>query len=154
HAQVVKKCLFQCFSTVAGGIVGVVLMNCFGQSPFMAALSVAACVFVASALSYQTRDGNITFLCAIFAVTVCLMVMVTVTLGPTSEEIYEIFVDRIGTIIVGIVWASFVSACIWPVFTSDLLRLSSGRLFKSVFALNTQFGSDPEQFQARLSSVF
>ncbi|WP_048730274.1 FUSC family protein [Pseudomonas fildesensis] len=154
HAQVLKKCLFQCFSTVVGGIVGVALMNFFGQSPLMAALSVATIVFIASALSYHTRDANRTFLCAIFAVTVCIMVMVTVTLVPTSEEIYEIFVDRIGTIIVGIVWASFVSACIWPMFSSDLLRLSSGRLFKSVFALNTQFGSDPEQFRVRLSSVF
>lgn len=154
HAQVVKKCLFQCFSTLVGGIVGVVLMNCFGQSPFMAALSVAGFVFVASALSYHTRDANITFLCAIFAVTICLMVMVTVTLGPTSEEIYAIFVDRIGTIIVGIVWASFVSACVWPVFTSDLLRLSSGRLFKSVFALNTQLDADPQQLQMKLSSVY
>ncbi|MDF5890219.1 FUSC family protein [Pseudomonas syringae pv. syringae] len=154
HAQVLKKCLFQCFSTVVGGIVGVALMNFLGQSPLMAALSVATIVFIASALSYHTRDANRTFLCAIFAVTVCIMVMVTVTLVPTSEEIYEIFVDRIGTIIVGIVWASFVSACIWPMFSSDLLRLSSGRLFKSVFALNTQFGSDPEQFRVRLSSVF
>ncbi|OCR22089.1 hypothetical protein AFK24_26255 [Pseudomonas syringae] len=154
HAQVLKKCLFQCFSTVLGGSVGVALMNFFGQSPLMAALSVATIVFIASALSYHTRDANRTFMCAIFAVTVCIMVMVTVTLGPTSEEIYEIFVDRIGTIIVGIVWASFVSACIWPMFSSDLLRLSSGRLFKSVFALNTQFGSDPEQFRVRLSAVF
>ncbi len=154
HAQVLKKCLFQCFSTVLGGILGVAVMNFFGQSPLMAALSVAIIVFIASALSYHTRDANRTFLCAIFAVTVCIMVMVTVTLVPTSEEIYEIFVDRIGNIIVGIVWASFVSACIWPMFSSDLLRLSSGRLFKSVFALNTQFGSDPEQFRVRLSAVF
>jgi uncharacterized membrane protein YccC len=154
HAQVVKKCLFQCFSTVVGGVLGVVVMNFFGQSPFMAALSVAFIIFLASALSYHTRDGNVTFMCAIFAVTVCIMVMVTVTLGPTSEEIYEIFVDRVGTVMVGIIWASFVSACVWPMFTSDLLRGSSGRLFKSVFALNTQFGSDIMQFQARLSAVF
>lgn len=154
HAQVIKKCLFQCFSTVVGGVLGVVVMNFFGQSPFMAALVVAITIFVASALSYHTRDGNVTFLCAIFAVTVCIMVMVPVTLGPTSEVIYEIFVDRIGTIIVGIVWASFVSACIWPVFTSDLLRRSSDALFKSVFALNIQFGNDLERFHARLSAVF
>lgn len=154
HAQVVKKCLFQCFSTIVGGILGVVVMNFFGQSPFMAAVAVASIIFVASTLSYHTRDGNVTFMCAIFAVTVCIMVMVPVTLGPTSEEIYAIFVDRIGTIIVGIVWASFVSACIWPMYSTDLLRGSSGRLFKSVFALNTQFGGDPAQFQARLSAVF
>lgn len=154
HAQVVKKCLFQCFSTLVGGVLGVVVMNFFGQSPFMAALVVAGIIFVASALSYHTRDGNVTFMCAIFAVTVCIMVMVTVTLGPTSEEIYEIFVDRVGTVLVGIIWASFVSACIWPMFSSDLLRGSSGRLFKSVFALNTQFGADSAQSPARLSAVF
>jgi uncharacterized membrane protein YccC len=154
HAQVIKKCLFQCFSTVVGGVLGVVVMNFFGQSPFMAALSVAFIIFLASALSYHTRDGNVTFMCAIFAVTVCIMVMVTVTLGPTSEEIYEIFVDRVGTVLVGIIWASFISACIWPMFSSDLLRGSAGRLFQSVFALNTQFGADRVQFQARLSAVF
>jgi uncharacterized membrane protein YccC len=154
HAQVIKKCLFQCFSTVVGGVLGVVVMNFFGQSPFMAALAVAFIIFLASALSYHTRDGNVTFMCAIFAVTVCIMVMVTVTLGPTSEEIYEIFVDRVGTVLVGIIWASFISACIWPMFSSDLLRGSAGRLFQSVFALNTQFGADRVQFQARLSAVF
>jgi uncharacterized membrane protein YccC len=154
HAQVMKKCLFQCFSTVVGGVLGVVVMNFFGQSPFMAALSVAFIIFLASALSYHTRDGNVTFMCAIFAVTVCIMVMVTVTLGPTSEETYEIFVDRVGTVLVGIIWASFISACIWPMFSSDLLRGSAGRLFHSVFALNTQFGADRGQFQARLSAVF
>jgi uncharacterized membrane protein YccC len=154
HAQVIKKCLFQCFSTVVGGVLGVVVMNFFGQSPFMAALSVAFIIFLASALSYHTRDGNVTFMCAIFAVTVCIMVMVTVTLGPTSEEIYEIFVDRVGTVLVGIIWASFISACIWPMFSSDLTRGSAGRLFQSVFALNTQFGADRVQLQARLSAVF
>jgi uncharacterized membrane protein YccC len=154
HAQVIKKCLFQCFSTFAGGVLGVVVMNFLGQSPFIAALSVAFIIFLASALSYHTRDGNVTFMCAIFAVTVCIMVMVTVTLGPSSEEIYAIFVDRVGTVLVGIIWASFISACIWPMFSSDLLRGASGRLFKSVFVLNTQFGSDPVQFQARLSAVF
>jgi uncharacterized membrane protein YccC len=154
HAQVIKKCLFQCFSTVVGGVLGVMVMNFFGQSPLMAALTTAFIIFLASALSYHTRDGNVTFMCAIFAVTVCIMVMVTVTLGPTSEEIYEIFVDRVGTVLVGIIWASFVSACIWPMFSSDLLRGSAGRLFKSVFALNTQFGVDTGQFQARLSAVF
>lgn len=154
HAQVLKKCLFQCFSTVVGGILGVAVMNVAGQSPMLAALSVAAIIFVASALSYHTRDGNVTFCCAIFAVTVCIMVMVTVTLVPTSEEIYVIFVDRVGTVLVGIIWASFISACIWPMFSSDLLRLSSGRLFKSVFTLNTRFGLAPEELQAQMAAVY
>lgn len=150
----VKKCLFQCFSTVVGGTLGVAVMAVVGQSPMLAGLSVAAIVFMASSLSYHTRDANLTFMCAIFAVTVCIMVMVPVTLGPTSDEIYQIFVDRIGTIIVGIVWASFVSACLWPVFSSDLLRLSSGRLFKALCALSCGFPAGPQELHKRLAAVY
>lgn len=154
HAQVLKKCLFQCFSTIIGGILGVILMGFFGQSPLIAALSVALILFAVSALSYHTRDANVTFCCAIFSVTICIMVMVTVTLTPTSEEIYAIFVDRIGTIIAGIVWAAFVSACVWPVFSSDLLRQSSGRLMKSVLSLNMKFTLDPQELRTRSSAIY
>ena len=58
HAQVIKKCLYQCISTLLGGIVGVILMNFVAQSPLMTAVLTAFFVFISASISFHSRDAN------------------------------------------------------------------------------------------------
>lgn len=139
HAQVLKKCIYQCLSTLLAGVLGVILMGFLGQSPLLAGLAGGALVFAGAAAAFHTRDSNFTFCCTIFAVTICLMIVVPAASGPTSNFLINTFIDRVGTILCGVVWAGFVSACLWPVFSTDELRGSAGRLFNSVLSLPQNF---------------
>jgi uncharacterized membrane protein YccC len=154
HAQVVKKCLFQCISTVLGGLLGLLLMAFTAQSPFMMALLVAAVIFVSASLSYHTRDGNFTFCCAIFSVTVVIIVMIPGFIGPTSEEFIVIFIDRIGAIIVGIAWAALVSAALWPVYSTDMLCGTSRKLVDALFHLNSDFALDDNALRSKMAAIY
>jgi len=154
HAQVVKKCLFQCISTVLGGLAGLLLMAFAAQSPLMIALGVASIIFVVAATSYHTRDGNFTFCCAIFAVTIAIMVMVPGFIGPTSETFITIFIDRVGTIIAGIAWAALVSAALWPAFTTDILLGACQRLAASVLDLNVAFEPGGGNLRPKLANLY
>ena len=137
HAQVLKKCLYQCISTLCGGILGLALMGSVAQSPFLAALCGGVIIFLASAASFHTRDANVTFCCSIFTVTVCIMIMVPAVTGPSSDVIIDIFIDRVGTILCGIFWAGFVSACLWPSFSTDAVNGAASRLFSATLELVT-----------------
>lgn len=139
HAQVLKKCIYQCLSTLLAGALGVILMGFLGQSPLLAGLAGGLLVCAGAAAAFHTRDANFTFCCTIFSVTVCLMIVVPANFGPTSNFIIETFIDRVGTILCGVVWAGFVSACLWPVFSTDELRGSAGKLFSSVLSLPQNF---------------
>lgn len=139
HAQVLKKCIYQCLSTLLAGVVGVILMGFFAQSPLLAGLAGGVLVFAGAAAAFHTRDSNFTFCCTVFAVTICLMIVTPANFGPTSNFIIETFIDRVGTILCGVIWAAFVSACLWPVFSTDELRRSAGRLFSSVLSLPQNF---------------
>lgn len=139
HAQVLKKCIYQCLSTLLAGVVGVLLLGLLGQSPLLAGLAGGLMVFIGAAAAFHTRDSNFTFCCTIFAVTVCLMIVVPANFGPTSSFIIDTFIDRVGTILCGVVWAAFVSACLWPVFSTDELRSSASKLFGSVLSLPQNF---------------
>lgn len=131
HAQVLKKCVYQCFSTLLGGVIGLIVMGAAAQSPLLAAIFGSIIVFLVSSLSFNTRDANFTFCCSIFTVTVCIMIMVPATMGPESSFIIDTFIDRVGAILTGIVWVSFVSASLWPSFTTDQLKKSGSNLFSS-----------------------
>lgn len=139
HAQVLKKCIYQCLSTLLAGVLGVILMGLFAQSPLLAGLAGGVLVSAGAAAAFHTRDSNFTFCCTIFAVTVCLMIVVPANFGPTSTFIIHTFIDRVGTILCGVIWAAFVSACLWPVFSTDELRRSAGDLFNSVLSLPQNF---------------
>lgn len=154
HAQIIKKCLGQCLGTIGGGIVGVLILSTLSESPLMAGLVVAAFIFCCSTLSYATRDTNVTFCCAFFAVTCALMVMVTVTLGPTPDTVMLIFFDRVGTILAGIAVAGFVSATIFPVYSTDILRASSLQMVDQTLALCTRTGATDEGFFGTLADIY
>jgi uncharacterized membrane protein YccC len=128
HAQVMKKCIYQGVSTVLGGVVGLFIMSSMTQSPWMAACAMATSVFVVAALSSNSRDLNFTFCCAIFVITVHIIVLVPVVLTPTTATLLDIFIDRVGTVGAGAIWASIVSAALWPLYSSDTLRVQARRL--------------------------
>jgi uncharacterized membrane protein YccC len=136
HAQVIKKCLAQCLSTVLGGLVGVALMGLLGQSPLLVGFCMTAIVFFVAALAFHTRDPNFTFCCGIFVLTIAIMIMVPVLMSPTTEVIVEIFIDRTGTVIAGLVWATFVSVALWPTYSSVGLRQSAHKLVTRVLSLD------------------
>lgn len=139
HAQVLKKCIYQCLSTLLAGVLGVILMGFLAQSPLFAALAGGVLIFAGAAAAFHTRDSNFTFCCTVFAVTISLMIVVPANFGPTSNFIINTFIDRVGTILCGVVWAAFVSACLWPEFSTDELRGSAGKLFSSVLSLPQNF---------------
>jgi uncharacterized membrane protein YccC len=139
HAQVMKKCVYQCISTVLGGAVGVLIMSSMTQSPLMVMFSVASVVFICSALSFNVRDLNVTFGCAIFIVTVNILVMVPAALTPTTATLMEIYIDRVGTVMAGVVWAGIVSAALWPVFSAHGLRDHTKRLLDFALAVCDDF---------------
>ena len=154
HAQVLKKCIYQCLSTLLAGVLGVILMAFFAQSPLLAVLGASVLVFAGAAAAFNTRDSNFTFCCTIFAVTVCLMVVVPANFGPTSNFIISTFIDRVGTILCGVIWAAFVSASLWPVFDTDQLRRSAGRLFGSVLSLPQNFKLPAKQRKQDFAAVY
>lgn len=154
HAQVLKKCIYQCLSTLLAGVLGVILMAFFAQSPLLAGLGASVLVFAGAAAAFSTRDSNFTFCCTIFAVTVCLMVVVPANFGPTSNFIISTFIDRVGTILCGVIWAAFVSASLWPVFDTDQLRRSAGRLFGSVLSLPQNFKLPAKQRKQDFAAVY
>jgi uncharacterized membrane protein YccC len=135
HAQVMKKCIYQGLSTVGGGALGLFIMSSMTQSPLMAACTMASMVFVVAAISSNSRDLNVTFCCAIFVITVHIMVLVPVVLTPTTSTLLEIFIDRVGTVAAGAIWASIVSASLWPIFSGNVLRVQAARLYPLVVAL-------------------
>ncbi len=128
HAQVLKKCLAQCFATIVGGLIGVAIMSFTMQSPLMTVMCVSILIFIGSGLGYNTRDMNLTFCCAFTCLTISLMVIVPVLVGPTPETLMSIFIDRVGTVTFGIFWVAFVSICVWPMHTSDMLKGSTKQL--------------------------
>lgn len=136
HAQVMKKCLFQGLSTVSGGVLGLFIMSTMTQSPLLAGCTMALMVFVVASLSSNSRDLNVTFCCAIFVITVHIMVLVPVVLTPTTSTLLEIFIDRVGTVGAGAIWASIVSAALWPTFSGNVLRVQSARLYPLAAALS------------------
>ena len=135
HAQVMKKCIYQGLSTVLGGVLGLFIMSSMTQSPLLAACTMASMVFVVASISSNSRDLNVTFCCAIFVITVHIMVLVPVVLTPTTSTLLEIFIDRVGTVAVGAIWASIVSASLWPIFSGNVLRVQAARLYPLVAAL-------------------
>ncbi|WP_369790399.1 FUSC family protein [Rouxiella sp. WC2420] len=128
HAQVLKKCMAQCVATILGGLIGLIMMSFTLQSPLLTVMCVAILVFIFSGIGYNTRDMNLSFCCAFTCVTICIMVMVPVILGPTPYTLMEIFLDRVGTIIFGIFWVAFVSICFWPMYSADMLKGSTKQL--------------------------
>lgn len=153
HAQVMKKCVYQCLSTIIGGAVGVLIMASMTQSPLMVMFSVAAVVFICSTLSFNTRDLNVTFGCAIFVVTVNILVMVPAALTPTTATLMEIYIDRVGTVVAGVVWASVVSAALWPAFSAQLLRSHAGRLLELALLVCDDFDASDEKMMADLGAL-
>jgi uncharacterized membrane protein YccC len=153
HAQVMKKCLYQCISTILGGAVGVVIMSAMTQAPLLAMVSVALVVFLCSTLSFNTRDLNVTFGCAIFVVTVTILVMVPAALTPTTATLMEIYIDRVGTVIAGVIWASVVSAALWPVFSAHLLRDHCKRLIDLALVVCDDFDAHEDKAVADLGSL-
>lgn len=128
HAQILKKCMAQCVATIFGGLIGLVMMSFTLQSPLLTVMCVAMIIFIFSGIGYNTRDMNLTFCCAFTCVTICIMVMVPVILGPTPYTLMEIFLDRVGTIVFGIFWVAFVSICFWPMYSADMLKGSTKQL--------------------------
>lgn len=153
HAQVMKKCIYQCISTVTGGAVGVLIMSSMTQSPLMVMFSVAAVVFICSALSFNARDLNITFGCAIFVVTVNILVMVPAALTPTTATLMEIYIDRVGTVMAGVIWAGIVSASLWPAFSAHGLKEHTKRLVDLALVLCDDFDATDAKMTADLGAL-
>ncbi|CAB3773503.1 MULTISPECIES: FUSC family protein [Burkholderia] len=154
QGQVVKKCLYQCISTIVGGVAGLLLASLTAQSPFFAAIGLAFLVAIASALSYHSRDANYTFCFAIFSVTVAIVVMVPVFIGTSSETIAEVFIDRVGTVLAGVVWVSLVSTALWPKFNLESLKKASGNLAVSALKIGCLFTGDERVFKDQIHALF
>ncbi|MCC3721335.1 FUSC family protein [Rouxiella badensis] len=152
HAQVLKKCLAQTFATIVGGLIGVVIMSFTMQSPFLTVMTVSILLFIGSGLGYNTRDMNLTFCCAFTCLTICLMVIVPVLVGPTPETLMTIFIDRVGTVTFGIFWVAFVSICFWPMYSADMLKGSTKQLIDTLTE-EINPGKDHQQSLLKISSL-
>lgn len=133
NGQVLKKCLAQLLATVAGGLIGLIVMAFTMDSPLAAVICTAIIIFILSGAATNTRDMNITFLFAFSTVTLCIMTLIPVISGGTSEALITVFLDRVGTVVFGIIWVALVCSLVFPVSSKSIMQLELNNL-KAFFA--------------------
>ena len=133
NGQVLKKCLAQLLATVSGGVIGLVVMAFTMDSPLAAVICTAIIIFILSGVATNTRDMNITFLFAFSSVTLCIMTLIPVISGGTGEALITVFVDRIGTVVFGVLWVALVCSLVFPVSSKNIIQFELNNL-KAFFA--------------------
>ncbi|MGJ8514146.1 FUSC family protein [Carnimonas bestiolae] len=112
--QVIEKGMFQIVGTVLGGVLGLIMLGLYIQTPPLALATMAMVVFVFSTLSSMTHNFNVTYFCAMSAVTMNLIVVISLSGDVTSNHIFEIAVQRVSEICIGALCATVSSMLLWP----------------------------------------
>ena len=114
NGMVIQKGVFQFCGNVIGGIIGLVILSYGLQHRMLALGSVALVIFVLSTLASRTRDFNITYLYAMIATTMGMVVLMTESAAPTSAGAFTIAVSRVTEIGIGVACATGISLVMWP----------------------------------------
>lgn len=112
--QVIEKGMFQLIGTVVGGSIGLLMMALFVQAPPLALGCMTLLVFLLATMSSMTHNFNFTYLCAMTAVTMNLIVVLTLSTTVSSQHIFEVAVQRVSEIGIGAICATLSSMLLWP----------------------------------------
>jgi uncharacterized membrane protein YccC len=122
------KGVWRAIGTVAGGLIGLVLVGLFSQAP---ELLVAATVVLVGASFYAgARLRNYTSYGALLAGYTMLLVAYEGSTNPLGA--WSIAVDRTTEILIGIICSGLASAIIWPRYAGDALREAQADTFSSL----------------------
>ncbi|MGJ8525419.1 p-hydroxybenzoic acid efflux pump subunit AaeB [Halomonadaceae bacterium LMG 33818] len=112
--QVIEKGICQLIGNLGGGVLGLTIIAFFVQAPPLAFAMMAIIVFILSMLSSMTSNMNVTYLCAMAAIVMVLVVAISVSSNVTSDHIFEIAIQRVSEISIGAICATLSSMLLWP----------------------------------------
>lgn len=121
---VVEKALCQIIGSVAGGVVGILILAFLSAYPVPALGCLALWIGFNSAAASMVHSTNYIYAFAMAGMTAGLVVILVMADASTtdSEAIFAIARARISEISVGAICAMLVSRLVWPVTVKDNLR--------------------------------
>ncbi|WP_025732568.1 FUSC family protein [Carnimonas nigrificans] len=120
--QVIEKGLFQISGTILGGLLGLTMLGIYIQIPPLALACMGLMVFAFSTLSSMTHNFNVTYFCAMSAITMNLVVLISLSGGDVnSNHVFEVAIQRVSEISIGAVCATLASMLMWPQHVERLI---------------------------------
>lgn len=131
NGMVIQKGVFQFCGNVLGGIIALGILAYGMQHRMLALGTVAMLIFVLGTLASRTRDFNVTYLYAMIATTMGMVVLITVSSAPSSAGAFNIAVSRVTEIGIGVACATGISLVMWPQDTHPRMRADAHATLKA-----------------------
>lgn len=139
NGMVIQKGFFQFCGNVLGGLIGLVILSYGLQHRMLALGSVALMIFILGTFASRTRDFNITYLFAMIATTMGMVVLLTDSTAASSAGAFNIAVSRVTEIGIGVACATGVSLVLWPQDTHPRMMADAlGTLKAALKVVHTQ----------------
>lgn len=121
---VIEKALCQIFGSVAGGVVGILILAFLSDYPLLALGCLTLWIGFNSAAASMVHSINYIYAFAMAGMTAGLVVILVMADASTadSEAIFAVARARISEISIGAVCAMLVSQLVWPVTVKENLR--------------------------------